>query len=1163
MTSQKPVFYDPERKRWRRLRALLDALGVFIGIVIVVFVISTVRGENLPNILLPEPNRGYHAMKDKEKGPPRVVAKKAPAKSKTKKAVANATVGINGDGPRAAFYVEWDAGSYSSLKQYYPQIDLLFPEWLHVLTPDGNIQGVTSENKLFDVVQSGKVRSPDNRNIMQFLKAANAQTEVIPLVNNVHPITNQWLENIGTFLNDANARAHFREQADLLMSSQDYHGLSIDFEEIPLAAQPGFKAFVNEMYSDFHPRGLKLYLNVPVDDKDFDYKYLAAHSDALILMDYDQHQITSDAGPVAGQDWFARNLRVALKDIPKDKVMLAVGNYGYDWSTSLGKKNKIVNVDTLSAQEAWLHAKESDVSVQFDPASLNPHYSFMEEDNLRHDVWFLDAVSALNQMRAANQLGIDSFALWRLGSEDRSLWAIWDSPSLEEAPGKLREMLPGYDVDFEGKGEVMRIEHTPSNGEREVGAVDPATGMVTNETFKSLPNPYQLAEYGFKAKQVAITFDDGPDPTWTPLILDELKKADVKATFFLIGVQADKFDSLTRRIYNEGHEIGNHTFTHPDAENIGRRYMEVELNLTERYLTSELGVKPLFFRPPYAVDEEPDTADQVRPLEVVQSRGYITVGEKIDPNDWHDNPHPSPEEITEKVMENIDLPVSDPHKGSILLLHDGGGDRSNTVKALPMIIAGLRQRGYDIVPVSELIGKTRAEVMPPISSNEQLAARIDGVGFTLLRLVGQLIVLVFFVGDFLMTGRLLFVGFSAIADRVFTKLPENLPAAKDYRPSVAVIIPAYNEEKVIARTIRSILMSDYPNVRAIVVDDGSKDNTYEIAKNTYAKEIAEGRLTVLTKPNGGKAAAANFALQHVTEELFVAIDADTVISKRAISFLVPNFSDPKVGAVAGNAKVGNRVNIWTRWQALEYITSQNFERRALNLIDAVTVVPGAIGAWRTSAVREAGLYPVDTVAEDADLTMSLLEIGYKVRYEDRALAYTEAPMNANGLMRQRFRWSFGILQAAWKHRSAFLHANKLGWIALPNILIFQMLLPLVSPLIDVMFIVGAGWYAIQRYWHPETANSTDFKKLVLFFAIFLIIDFMASTVAFLLERKEGRSPLDKWLLSQVWLQRLAYRQLFSLVLAKTIKRAFDGRPFAWDKLERTAALTHAGATRSN
>ena len=197
---------------------------------------------------------------------------------------------------------------------------------------------------------------------------------------------------------------------------------------------------------------------------------------------------------------------------------------------------------------------------------------------------FLTRCSALNEMRAANQLGIDSFALWRLGSEDRSLWAVWDSPSLEDAQPKIREMQPGYDVDFEGKGEVMRIEHSPSNGERVLGSIDPSTGMVTGETFKSLPNPYQLAEYGFKAKKVAITFDDGPDPTWTPKILDELKKEDVKATFFLIGVQADKFSGLTRRIYDEGHEIGNHTFTHPDAENVGRRYMEVELNLTERFL---------------------------------------------------------------------------------------------------------------------------------------------------------------------------------------------------------------------------------------------------------------------------------------------------------------------------------------------------------------------------------------------------------------------------------------------------------------------------------------------------------------------------------------------------------------------------------------------------
>src|SRR5205807_8050284 len=206
-----------------------------------------------------------------------------------------------------------------------------------------------------------------------------------------------------------------------------------------------------------------------------------------------------------------------------------------------------------------------------------------------------------------------------------------------------------------------------------------------------------------------------------------------------------------------------------------------------------------------------------------------------------------------------------------------------------------------------------------------------------------------------------------------------------------------------------------------------------------------------TKPNAGKAEALNYGLEHLTdEEIFVGIDADTIIARDAVSQLVPHLLNSKIGAIAGNAKVGNRVNLWTRWQALEYITSQNFERRALNVMSAVSVVPGAIGAWRRSAVREAGGYHTDTVAEDADLTMSLLEHGWKVVNEDRALAFTEAPTTARGLMRQRFRWSFGILQAVWKHGSAIRRRSRLGWIALPNIIIFQILLPLVSPFIVIM-----------------------------------------------------------------------------------------------------------------
>jgi cellulose synthase/poly-beta-1,6-N-acetylglucosamine synthase-like glycosyltransferase len=539
--------------------------------------------------------------------------------------------------------------------------------------------------------------------------------------------------------------------------------------------------------------------------------------------------------------------------------------------------------------------------------------------------------------------------------------------------------------------------------------------------------------------------------------------------------------------------------------------------------------------------------------------GYLTIGDKIDPNDWRENPHRSAEQIASFVLDHLPpCSPTDRSCGNIILLHDGGGDRRETARALPMIIDGARAKGVQIVSLSELLHKNRAEIMPPIPSNERWSATLSWVGWWMLGAGQQAIVLVFFLGDLLMTGRLLFVGVLAVYDRLRPHRHGTPEDANGYDPRVVVLIPAYNEEKVIERTIRAALRSSYRNLRVIVIDDGSKDKTLQVARDCFPREEASGRVLILTKPNSGKAESLNFGLQHLheDEEIFVGIDADTVIARDAISLLVPHFLDPKVGAVAGNAKVGNRVNLWTRWQALEYITSQNFERRALNTLGAVSVVPGAIGAWRTSAVRDAGAYHTDTVAEDADLTMALLRNGYRVEYEDRALAYTEAPMNANGLMRQRFRWSFGILQAVYKHRGVFARKGVLGFVALPNIVVFQILLPLVSPFIDIMFVVGALWYFVQKYFHPESTDPASFQRLVIFFAAFLIIDFITSAIAFALERSTPDTREDSWLLSQVWLQRFAYRQLFSLVLFKTVKRAAQGDPFSWDKLERTAAVTY-------
>jgi cellulose synthase/poly-beta-1,6-N-acetylglucosamine synthase-like glycosyltransferase/peptidoglycan/xylan/chitin deacetylase (PgdA/CDA1 family) len=865
-------------------------------------------------------------------------------------------------------------------------------------------------------------------------------------------------------------------------------------------------------------------------------------------MNYDQHFSTSAPGPIAAQDWFTRNLRDLKKIVPAQKIICAIANYGYDWS--IPKTGPHPEARNVTAQEAWLEASDSDADIDFHSDSLSPHFAFMD-DAVRHEVWFTDAATALNEMRAAQQLGINTFALWRLGSEDRQMWSIWDQPSDPQSISKLSAkdaVPPGQDVDMEGDGEILMIARKPTFGTRTV-KLDPATNLIEDENYDELPTPYQLNQYGDKPKQLALTFDDGPDPEWTPKMLDILKRENAPATFFMVGTQAEKYAGIVRRIYREGHEIGNHTWTHPDIANIRQSYLRLELNITERFFSAQLGAKPLLFRPPYSIDQEPDTSDEVRPLEVVQQMGYITVGDKIDPNDWQDHPRPNAQEITASVIQQADKGL-----GNIILLHDGGGDRSQTVKALPGIIEQLRARGYQIVPVAQLLGKTRNDVMPPISKEERASAFLSSIGFWIYGSIISVIVFIFFIGDALMSARLILVGAAAIFDR-FRPSPAYLAKPNnDFKPPVAVLVPAYNEEKVIEKTVRAVLRSDYPHLRVIVIDDGSKDNTVEVARRAFPREIAAGRVVVLTKANGGKATALNYGLQHVTEEIFVGIDADTIIHPRAISLLVPHFQNPKIAALAGNAKVGNRVNLWTRWQALEYITSQNFERRALNVFGAVTVVPGAIGAWRTAAVRDANSYHLDTVAEDADLTMRLLRAGYRVTYEDRALAYTEAPTNANGLMRQRFRWSFGILQSVVKHKAVFKQGGALGWIALPNIVIFQILLPLVSPFIDLMFAFGLVNYAIDKYFHPETANPASLHKLVAFFLTFLIIDFIASTIAFALERKGGERRESWLLLGHVWLQRFAYRQLFSWVLIKTLKAAMQGKPFGWDKLDRTATV---------
>jgi peptidoglycan-N-acetylglucosamine deacetylase len=1065
------------------------------------------------------------------------------------------------EGLRAAFYQN-DEPSYSSLKQHIHQIDMLFPDWLHVTAANGDLIGATPEFpiRLFKVVDKQGVHGidPENR-VSRLITAAREDMEVFPMLNDYDPATGDWNgDAIGKLLEDPAARDRLHIQLDkFLAANPGYHGICLDFEQVPAKDRKLYAEWIAELYQDFHAKNLRLYVNVEIGNKDWFLKTLAANTDGVILMNYDQHEDSSSPGPIAAESWFDANLQRMLKAIPRQKIICGLGNYGYDWSTPLPKKgkkpsDKTLDVTDLSVQEAWQRAADSDADVHLEGDELNPHFAYDDEDaHVRHQVWFLDGVTALNEMRDARQMGIRTFALWRLGIEDSSLWSIWDHPMAKDAPERLENVPPGNDVDTEGEGDILRIVATPQTGSRTV-RMDSSNFNIIDEDMSKLPRPYVAEAYGYNPHELALTFDDGPDPVWTPRILAVLKKYNVKATFMVIGEEAQDNSGILKDYLKDGHEIGNHTYTHPDISEISDFQVRSELNLTERLFAARLGVQPLFFRPPYSIDQEPDTNDQAAPAYRIQQMGYTIVGDKIDTNDWDEHSRKTPQEIVDSVLQQLqDMKTASWKRGSIILLHDGGGNRSATVAALPLLITTLRAKGYKLVLVSDLMGKTRAQVMPPISPKMRWQARVDSVAFFFFSFFTHFVVDVFFLGDVLMSARLILIGLMALIDRLRRrKIPPG-----EYAPAVAVLIPAYNEESVIVRTIRSVLNSDYENLRVIVVDDGSTDNTFEAARKAYSAEIAAGKLTVLTKPNAGKAEALNFGLRHLTEEIYVGIDADTVIAADAVSKLIVHFADEHIGAVAGNAKVGNKVNLWTQWQALEYITSQNFERRALNLLDVVTVVPGAIGAWRTEAVRKGGCYPINTVAEDADLTMSLLEQGYKVIYEDRALAFTEAPINARGLMRQRFRWSFGTLQAVFKHKQAFRTNKAMGFFALPNIVVFQILLPLVSPFIDLMFVAGVIHYFVDKHFHPETTSAASFEKLLVYFLAFLVIDFVTSALAFSLERRHPANKGDGWLLFHIWLQRFAYRQVFSVVLFKTIKRAIDGRPFNWEKIERTAKMS--------
>jgi peptidoglycan/xylan/chitin deacetylase (PgdA/CDA1 family)/glycosyltransferase involved in cell wall biosynthesis len=632
--------------------------------------------------------------------------------------------------------------------------------------------------------------------------------------------------------------------------------------------------------------------------------------------------------------------------------------------------------------------------------------------------------------------------------------------------------------------------------------------------------------YSMPAKTIALTFDDGPDPRWTPEVLRVLRKHDVPGTFFVVGAATTRHPELVEAVHESGSELGVHTFTHPDLATVSAFRAEQELSQTQLALAGAAGVTTYLVRPPYSSHiREVDAAGWRRVTEAAQ-QGYVTVLSDTDSRDWQRGG-------VDTIVRNAT--PRDDRRGAIVLLHDGYGDRSQTAAALDRLIPLLKDKGYRFTTVSEGLG------FPPANRPAEPLQRLRGevligavtVSTTVVAALDTAIV----VTGLLVVARLLLtVVFSA--RHVRQRRSRTWSWGPEITGRVSIVVPAYNERECIADTVRSLVTSDYP-VEVIVVDDGSLDDTAAIVEG-----LGLWNVHVVRQANAGKSAALNRGISLAHSDIIIMIDGDTVLEPDTVRRIVQPFADPSVGAVAGNTKIANRRSIVAAWQHIEYVIGFNVDRRVYDVLRCMPTVPGAIGAFRRTALEDVGGVSSDTLAEDTDLTMALCRAGWRVVYEEDARAWTEAPTTLRQLGRQRYRWSYGTMQAIWKHRRALLESGpsgRFGRVGLVNLALFQVLLPLIAPLVDVMLLYGL------LFLDPV-------RTLVAWTAIQLI-QMLGGAYAF---RLDGERLGVLWLMP---VQQFVYRQVTYGVLLQSVATALAGVHVRWHKLRRVGGLEQLMTTQ--
>ncbi|MER5213123.1 bifunctional polysaccharide deacetylase/glycosyltransferase family 2 protein [Streptomyces sp. NPDC002838] len=597
------------------------------------------------------------------------------------------------------------------------------------------------------------------------------------------------------------------------------------------------------------------------------------------------------------------------------------------------------------------------------------------------------------------------------------------------------------------------------------------------------------------ARTVALTFDGGPDPVWTPRLLDLLRRHQARATFFLFGSQAARHPELVRRIRAEGHEIGSNTYTGAVLGEASPIRFSTELDLTQTALAGAADVHTTLLRMPRTTSPDTLCGREWKAARQAAARGYVLVAA--------DKGSQKPAQGLVRQFSQTDIAYQETKR----LLDNRGVDRFTTVSD-----------GLDLTPYT------------PVSTVERWQGTALLWGTSLGRTFSNTMTWILGIAGGLGVLRLgLLALFARAHVRRLERFRPGAPWMREVTEPVTVLVPAYNEEAGIESTVRSLLDSTHPDLQIVVIDDGSTDRTAEIAAST-----GDPRVEVIRKPNGGKAAALNAGLALARHDIVVMVDADTVFEPDAVRQLVQPLAHPAVGAVSGNTKVGNRRGLLAKWQHLEYCFGFNLDRRMFEVLECMTTVPGAIGAFRRDALLAVGGVSDDTLAEDTDLTMALWRAGWRVLYEESAVAWTEVPTTLRQLWRQRYRWCYGTIQSMWKHRRAVLDtgtAGRFGRRGLTYLALFQVVLPLLAPVIDVYALYGV------LFLDPLTSAGVWFA--------FLGLQMVSAGYALRLDGER------RWSLWSMPFQIFAYRQLMYLVVIQSVVALLLGSRLKWQRMKRS------------